>query len=51
MINIIIHGLNQLCIVMAFPFLILDDIDDAWDEMKDTCPSYFNLENLNKFIN
>jgi hypothetical protein len=30
--------------LMAFPFLVLDDIDDVWDEMKDTCPDMGDLE-------
>jgi hypothetical protein len=38
--------------LMAFPFLVLDDIDDVWDEMKDTCPDMGDLDNLKleKFI-
>ncbi len=28
---------------MAFPFLMLGDIDEVWEEMKDTRPDLSNL--------
>ena len=35
---------------MAFPFLILDDIDDVWDEMKDTCPDMGDLDQCGIYL-
>jgi hypothetical protein len=36
--------------LMAFPFLVLDDIDDVWDEMKDTCPDTSSKSNVYKIL-
>ena len=44
------HITTWIRMLMAFPFLVLDDIDDVWDEMKDTCPDTSSKSNVYKIL-